>query len=103
MSSKNIIGLRKNIVDEATGVPTSFHVVAGISLDYSYGIYGVTIGSYYDEGCCKGGKKMVNSVQLMLNVPPPRDVDLIDWALSSVADTANEKSPFSGAELVKDK
>nr|DAS21451.1 MAG TPA: hypothetical protein [Bacteriophage sp.] len=99
--SKQISGLNLNKVDDSTGVPTEFHTVVGLSFDYSYNSYTVTIGSWYNQSAFSSGKRAVNSVQLTLGGSPPRGVDPIDWVLSSIAAVSNEKSPFAGANLVE--
>lgn len=44
-----------------------------------------------------------NLLGLTLNGAPPRGVDFIDWALTSVASAENTNSPYAGAELIEGK
>ena len=103
MTERQLVGMQKSMADEQTGVPVEFNTVTYMSLDYSYKIYSVTIGSWYNKPCFEQGKSAVSSFQLTLNGAPPRGVDFIDWALTSVASAENVNSPYAGAELVEGK
>lgn len=98
---KSVEGLLLSIIDDSTNVPTLFHSVLGLSFDYSYNHYTVTVGSWYNKEAFLGGKRAVSSVQLTLGGAPTRGVDVIDWALTSISAKENVKSPFAGAELVE--
>lgn len=103
MAEKQLVGIQKSMADEQTGVPVEFHMVTSMSLDYAYKIYSVTIGSWYNKPCFEQGKRAVSSLQLTLSGAPPRGVDFIDWALTSVAAEGNQNSPYAGAELIENK
>lgn len=103
MTERQLVGMQKSMADEQTGVPVEFHTVTSMSLDYAYKIYSVTIGSWYNKPCFEQGKSAVSSLQLTLSGAPPRGVDFIDWALTSVASLGNANSPYAGAELIESK
>lgn len=99
-SAKHIIGILIEFEDEATGVPSSFHSVTGLSFDYTYRYYTVTLGSWYNKAAFENGRSPVGSVQLQLSEAPPRDVDVIDWVLQQIVSQQGDNNRFSGAELV---
>lgn len=97
---KHIIGVLIEFVAEATGVPSSFHSITGLSFDYTYRHYTVTLGSWYNKTTFENGRSPVGSVQLQLSEAPPRDVDVIDWVLQQIVSQQGDDNRFSGAELV---
>ena len=99
-SAKHIIGVLIEFEDEATGVPSSFHYVTGLSFDYTYRYYTVTLCSWYNKAAFEKGRSPVGSVQLQLSEAPPRNVDVIDWVLQQIVSQQGGDNRFSGAELV---
>ena len=99
-SAKHIIGILAELEDEATGVPSSFHSITGLSFDYTYRHYTVTLGSWYNKTTFENGRSPVGSVQLQLSEAPPRNVDVIDWVLQQIVSQQGDDNRFSGAELV---
>ena len=97
---KHIIGVLIEFVAEATGVPSSFHSITGLSFDYTYRHYTVTLGSWYNKTTFENGRSPVGSVQLQLSEAPPRNVDVIDWVLQQIVSQQGDDNRFSGAELV---
>lgn len=97
---KHIIGVLIEFVAEATGVPSSFHSITGLSFDYTYRHYTVTLGSWYNKTTFENGRSPVGSVQLQLSEAPPRNVDVIDWVLQQIVSQQGDNNRFSGAELV---
>lgn len=97
-----IIGISAEVEDVNTGVPASFHVISGIHLDLTNKYYTATVDSYYNQDLYEKGKRALGSVSFTLSEAPPRGVDVIDWALSSLVDGENPNPhQFTGAELVK--
>ena len=99
-SAKHITGILIEFEDEATGVPSSFHYVTGLSFDYTYRYYTVTLGSWYNKAAFEKGRSPVGSVQLQLSEAPPRNADVIDWVLQQIVSQQGGDNRFSGAELV---
>lgn len=97
---KHIIGVLIEFVAEETGVPSSFHSITGLSFDYTYRHYTVTLGSWYNKTTFENGRSPVGSVQLQLSEAPPRNVDVIDWVLQQIVSQQGGNNRFSGAELV---
>ncbi|MBG8808592.1 hypothetical protein FKR43_03395 [Neisseria meningitidis] len=97
---KHIIGVLIEFVAEATGVPSSFHSITGLSFDYTYRHYTVTLGSWYNKTTFENGRSPVGSIQLQLSEAPPRNVDVIDWVLQQIVSQQGDDNRFSGAELV---
>ena len=97
-----IIGIAADVEDVNTGVPASFHVISGVHLDLTNKYYTATVDSYYSQDLYNKGKRYLGSVSFTLSEAPPRGVDIIDWALSSLVDSENPNPhQFTGAELVK--
>lgn len=97
---KHIIGVLIEFVADATGVPSSFHSITGLSFDYTYRHYTVTLGSWYNKTTFENGRSPIGSVQLQLSEAPPRNVDVIDWVLQQIVSQQGDDNRFSGAELV---
>ena len=97
---KHIIGVLIEFVADATGVPSSFHSITGLSFDYTYRHYTVTLGSWYNKTTFENGRLPIGSVQLQLSEAPPRNVDVIDWVLQQIVSQQGDDNRFSGAELV---
>ncbi|MRN38619.1 hypothetical protein CRG49_000540 [Neisseria sp. N95_16] len=97
-----IIGIKADVEDVNTGVPASFHIISGVHLDLTNKYYTATVDSYYNQDLYDKGKRALGSVSFSLSEDPPRGVDVIDWALTSLVDSDNPNPhQFTGAELVK--
>lgn len=112
MNPINIIGLKKSITDENTGVPADFHVMSALSVDFNNKFCIVTLSSYFNQQLFDHGKAPLGSVSLQLHDVPPRGADWGDWAYQQLATPIAEDAKdaygnpllpnqFTGAILVQ--
>lgn len=99
--NKTALGIALGIEDETTGVPSSFHTVGTLYLDFASGYHMATIQSYFSKRVYELGKQPVGGgTQISLTGQPPRGADVVDWVLQAVTASDAEGSPFAGAQLV---
>lgn len=99
--NKTALGISLDIEDETTGVPSLFHTVGTLYLDFASGYHTATIQSYFSKRVYELGKQPVGGgTQISLTGQPPRGADVVDWVLQAVTASDAEGSPFAGAQLV---
>ncbi|RRD91459.1 hypothetical protein [Conchiformibius steedae] len=112
-TTKNIIGLQIDIVDETTGAPASYHVISDLTISMGGAYATATLASYYNRKLHDAGKHAMGTATVTLYGTPPRGEDALDWAYRSIAAPiapdatdiyGNPLLPhsFTGAVLVSD-
>ena len=96
-----VLGIEKEVDDDTLAAPTSFHVASKFYLDYKGdGYYTVTIDSYFNQRAHQRGRAAIATVEYRIHETPPRGVDLITWALTSLVNAEPGSNPFTGGELI---
>ncbi|OSI06791.1 putative phage associated protein [Neisseria animaloris] len=113
MSKQNqiAVGIKHHIIDQDTGVPTQFHTVSMLAVDFDNGVHSVTVNHYFSQDLFDLGKKPFRASRYELYGTPPRGGDIVDWALKSIVAPISDgavdvygqplqANDFTGAELV---
>lgn len=49
MATRQIIGIKAEIISEDKGVPAHFHVISSLNMDFANQLTYVTVSSYYSK------------------------------------------------------
>lgn len=99
--AKHTIGLEKEIINETTGSPATFHLVDSIYLTRSGDAAQVNIISYFNREAYDSGKYPIGSFSTAVVGEPRRGTDVYDWVYQSLAEDSN--SVLHGAVLLQEK
>lgn len=110
-AAKMVIGLKHQMIDAETGVPSEFHSLDMLVADMVNGVHSVTISHYFSKDLFDLGKKPFGQTRYEIYGMPPRGVDMVDWMLQTLAAPISDDAvdvygqplqpnPLTGAELV---